>query len=278
MSQIQLYKGNFSPIEQEVIKAAQMKTIAVRGEDRETLKKDLNLALTKIMRKVGIRIHASNTEEGRRQIVQIMDAMDLVMRHYYTFTIADIFNAFDFMLTGRLNSYIKQQDNRAPIDHYQSFDMSYISRVLNAYRSYKSETMKQFHRSNPEKPKQLTSEDKKRIESETWSMIAQQFERYKKTGTFKFLIPSETVRFLSEAGVDIKVGEVSDEDRKRALNRLLCVDFMDPDTKKNIVRRREDSSRVKIGAMDIKYNEGIKAFFEGMIETKKEINDIIKQK
>jgi hypothetical protein len=284
MTQIELHKSNLTPVQQELVRSANKKTIATRAnEDKMQLQHDLRLALNKIMRKVGIRIAAPGSENEKYQTLQIIDGIDILMRHYYNFTISEILSAFDFMLAGRLNKYIRQRDNRAPVDHYQSFDITYITRVLNAFKEYKSDAIKLI---NPEylpaskqlKESTITTMSPESLERLTWELIEHEFEKYKRDGRFRFYIPSETLKFLKSKGARIEVEPVTDKDIAKSMAALLTIGYMEPHTKKDIETKKEKSSRVILDSENNKINKAIRDFFDQLIKENKTIKDFKDEK
>ena len=95
--------------------------------------------------------------------------VEYIAEHFYRFSLLDIDNAFNLATAGKLN---------VPSDHYQSFSVIYISKIINAYRDYIGKYILDY-----QKIEQENNEKREPTEDERNQMmieaILEGFDRYK---------------------------------------------------------------------------------------------------
>lgn len=170
-------------------------------------------------------INVISRDIGIKQIEKydITRFYDILKRYYYNLTLHEIKLAFELSLTGELDAYLpKDKDGNPDKNHYQSFNVEYITKILNAYKKRSKETESKAYMALP-KPKQEVSPDKIAFyENETRKMILSKFSEYKETGVLNLNDVNEYVIYqrLNNAGLAVTI-QVTPEDEKAAVNSLI---------------------------------------------------------
>lgn len=111
----------------------------------------------------------------------------ILKRYYPTFTIDDIIMAFELLVTGGLDAYLPKDMNGNPAkNHYQQFNVEYLSRILNAYRRERGRVIQKAQSAVPKPQCNVTSREKEFYRKQTRINIIISFLRYKYTGRFDF--------------------------------------------------------------------------------------------
>ena len=163
--------------------------------------------------------------------------VEYVAHHFYRFSLGEVDNAFNLATAGKLD---------VDPDHYQSFSVIYISKILGAYNDYKGKYILEY------KKKLELSEKKEPTREERFVMmldtILDSFENYKKNPSFN------------------EFGYISYD----FLSKLDII-HLDNETKAEI---REISRKEIVEELRVKkkqYQAGTKEF----IEVQNQINDIL---
>ena len=101
-----------------------------------------------------------------------------LLSYYQDFSIRDIQLAFEFAIVGKIS---------VDIEHYQSFDVKYLSNILNTFRKYRNEKQIRI-RAKEENSKELSEEEKKILEIQYLKYLGKADKTYKTTGVLPISI------------------------------------------------------------------------------------------
>lgn len=102
-----------------------------------------------------------------------------LQRNFYLLTFSDWKLAFELLAVGALDEYLPKRDGVADRGHYQSFDLSYIGKVLEAYTSARRQVM---IKAKQNAPKQEEKRDYSENERAVKERLCSAFNQYKETG------------------------------------------------------------------------------------------------
>jgi len=96
-----------------------------------------------------------------------------LMRYYRDFSVTEVREAFELALTGEFD---------VNIEHYNSFDIRYISRILNAYRSFRRKRNLQESKRTKNKlePKKFTKEELEQSRIQYFKGLVVTYENFRK--------------------------------------------------------------------------------------------------
>ena len=99
--------------------------------------------------------------------------VEYVAEHFYRLSLLEIDNAFNLATAGVLG---------VDADHYQSFSVIYISKIINAYKEYKGRFILEYQ-AELEKEQQREPTEEERLEMMI-NAILESFDKYKEKPTF----------------------------------------------------------------------------------------------
>lgn len=146
-----------------------------------------------------------------------------ILRMYYSmFSLQDIRMAFELAMTGELDDFLPTDKNGKPDkNHYQSFNVEYISKILNAYKKRRGETEHKAYTALPQPKSQISPEKKAYYRWEMKRTVIVSFLAYKYRGK----LPDNVNSFLIYAEIE-RLGlaepiQVTEADKQEAVARLL---------------------------------------------------------
>lgn len=140
-----------SPVEKSVFLATTAKVVDEYADNE--LAVEVAKALKFIAKDVGYR---STTESEMGYLT--VRVCEILKRHYGGLTLRDFRMAFEMSITGELDEYLpKNREGFADRNHYQNFNAEYVCKILNAYKSKRSNILKKAYDVHPE-----TDNDRKR--------------------------------------------------------------------------------------------------------------------
>lgn len=120
-----------------------------------------------------------------------------LLTYYRDFSIDEIKLAFELALVGKIT---------VDIEHYHSFDIKYLSRILNAFRKYRNEQNRILLASTPKKPTIISEQEKKASRIKYFRSLERIYETYQNTGILNIFTHWIAYNQLLEIGL-LKVGE-----------------------------------------------------------------------
>lgn len=166
----------------------------------------------------------------RRDIgLKNIDAYDVtrfceILKTYYSYmTLAEIRLAFELSMTGELNEYLPVDRYGKPDNnHYQSFSVSYVTKVLNAYKARRNDVEAKAYTSLPEPHKTISGKEKAIYASHTNNVCRISYLRYKYRDELVLSEIHELIvyRELERSGLAIE-WSITEADRRQAVNSLI---------------------------------------------------------
>lgn len=204
--------GKFCPVDRDIFLAS-IKTSIAEMSDQELVPKLATVADV-IRRDIGLKS---------------IDAYDVtrfceILKTYYSYmTLAEIRLAFELSMTGELNGYLPVDRNWRPDNnHYQSFSVYYITKVLNAYKARRGEVEDNAYTLLQYKEKPVSGKEKAIYASHTKNVCRISFLRYKYRDELVLSEIHELIvyRELERSGLAIE-WSITEADRRQAVNSLI---------------------------------------------------------
>lgn len=120
-----------------------------------------------------------------------------LLTYYRDFSIEDLQLAFELAIVGKLD---------VEIEHFQSFSIKYLSRILNAFRKYRNEKNIRIREKQTHETKELNEEEREILKIKYLKNLVQTYETYKNTGVLKILIHWIAYNHLIEIEI-LKISE-----------------------------------------------------------------------
>ena len=200
------------PVDRDIFLAS-IKTSVAEMSDQELVSK-LSTVADVIRRDIGLKN---------------IDAYDVtrfceILKTYYSYmTLAEIRLAFELSMTGELNEYLPVDRYGKPDNnHYQSFSVSYVTKVLNAYKARRNDVEAKAYTSLPEPHKTISGKEKAIYASHTNNVCRISFLRYKYRDELVLSEIHELIvyRELERSGLAIE-WSITEADRRQAVNSLI---------------------------------------------------------
>ena len=173
--------SNLTRSETRVFKHIQEPSIAVLSETDEDFELKIAKALLEIMTDLGIK--TSPDEYSQNRIVYILQT------YYREMSIGELKLAFELAFMDILS---------VDIEHYNSFDIKYLTRILNAYRAYRSEKRKAIDEKLEQDKPEPTPEELAQRHRNFLNRIVEAYEKYKNDDVFEVRITWLVYDFLLE--------------------------------------------------------------------------------
>lgn len=200
-----------TPIERRMFEAS-IKTPVADFSDEELTHK-VGLIAKYIARDAGIK------SVDDYEIARFMTVLKL---YYSLFSLQEIRMAFEFAMTGELDEFLpRDKDGNPDKNHYQTFNIEYITKILNAYKKRRRETEHKAYIALPQPKSQISPETRAYYRREMKRTIIVSFLSYKYRGK----LPDNVNSFLIYAEIE-RLGlaepiQVTEADKKEAVARLL---------------------------------------------------------
>lgn len=201
------------PVEKAVFLSSTAKTIA--EYEAGELSRELAKALRFILKDIGYR----STDDGELSYI-IVRLCEILKRYYDGFTIKDFRMAFEMSITRELDEYLpKNRDGFADRNHYQNFNAEYVCKILNAYKSKRSNILKKAYDVHPD-----TDNDRKRqYTNDIRQRCIDAFAYYKVNGELPAQSPIADMlqyELLESIGLADPIN-VTDDDKQAVLQRQI---------------------------------------------------------
>lgn len=130
--------------------------------------------------------------------------------------------SFELLLAGELDDYLpKGSDGKADRNHYQQFSLEYLTKVLNAFKRKRTETLHKAIKALPEPEPVASDAEKTFYRNQLYRQMINHFNTYKKTGVFSEDIDAWLYYDVLDK-FELAVGtRVTDDERKAALHKLM---------------------------------------------------------
>lgn len=207
----------------------------------------------------------------------------MLKRHYKDLTVSDVKLAFELLEVGELDTYLpKNRSGEADREHYQLFNVKFYTKVLAAYRKYKSRVWGKAQKAYGQKEvlllQQIPEEDRKKNHAVTIEQIHKAFYNYKDNGTPVNFILSIFIKEFISAGL-LELPAPTKEQIKKAYTKTIMEGNISREQRKIIVADYNIGKlphEVKTGAQAIANNQIIMDYFDALIKTETDIKTVIK--
>lgn len=207
----------------------------------------------------------------------------MLKRHYKDLTVSDVKLAFELLEVGELDQYLpKNRSGEADREHYQLFNVKFYTKVLAAYRKYKSRVWGKAQKAYGQKEvlllQQIPEEDRKKNHAVTIEQIHKAFYNYKDNGTPVNFILSIFIKEFISAGL-LELPAPTKEQIKKAYTKTIMEGNISREQRKIIVADYNIGNlphEVKTGAQAIANNQIIMDYFDALIKSETDINTVIK--
>ena len=148
--------------------------------------------------------------------------VDILRKYYYSLSLSEVKIAFELGMTGQLDEYLPKDKNGHPDrNHYQSFSIEYVTKILNAYKSKFSDVQAKAYTSLPAPKREVTDLEKQFYMSKFVDAMRDSFVYYKYKGIMKPQMNDMLVySYLERMGIAEPI-QVMQSDMKSAVNRLI---------------------------------------------------------
>lgn len=245
------------PLEKSVFLATIAKTIDEYTDSELAI--EVAKCLKYIAKDVGYR--AATESELSYLAVRVTE---ILKRHYGGLTLRDFRMAFEMGITGALDEYLpKNRDGFADRGHYQQFNAEYVCKILNAYKSKRSNILKKAY---DVKPTTIFDKDKQReCMNDVRQKLIDAYAYYRVRGELPKQSPIADMlqyELLENAGLAIGI-EVTDAERQAVLRakineltgKLMLVEL------RHLKEQGTNAECVEIGAYELaRRNALIKSF------------------
>lgn len=199
--------------------------------------------------------------------------VEYVAEHFYRLSLMEIDNAFNLATSGKLN---------IDANHYQSFNVIYISSILNAYKDYIGKYILQYRKELEESLKvEPTEQERTQLMIES---VLEGFDRFKeerKDNPFGWV----SYDFLSRLGVINISNEIKEEIKQQSIEMSLeelkykKIDTKNKSQRKQISNLIEEITNDISGKQDIVVrnckNLGLTYYYNYILENNLSLSDEI---
>lgn len=148
--------------------------------------------------------------------------VDILRKYYYSLSLSEVKIAFELGMTGQLDEYLPKDKNGHPDrNHYQSFSIEYVTKILNAYKSKFIDVQAKAYTSLPAPKIEIPDRIKQFYMSKFVDAVRESFIYYKYKGIMNQQMNDMLVySYLERIGVAEPI-QVMQADMKSAVNRLI---------------------------------------------------------
>ena len=135
-----------------------------------------------IQRRIGTTIAIIVADLGLKTIPDQLAQKRMIhylLNYYQDLSFEEIIKAFELALVGKF---------AVNIEHYDSFDIKYLTKILNAYREYKRLNTPKLPTARNEAPKPPTEAEKRQIRISFFQNLEKSYKTFVKTGKLDIII------------------------------------------------------------------------------------------
>lgn len=201
-------------------------------EDSE-LKQKIKQTLKFIVRDLGLKNWV-----GDDAIYEALRFMEVLKDYYSELSYKEVELSFELLSVGKLDEFLpKGSGNKVEKGHYQSFSVEFICRVLNAFKECRNRVWSKANKLLPEA--EIITTEEQRMETEVYFRddLIRKFTKYKESGVIPvFTSVSIYYNKLKEKGFVNEEIEINQEDRNACFVEIMCSNFKNEFTKRNITK------------------------------------------
>ena len=199
-----------SPVEKSVFLATTAKVVD------EYVDNELAVEVAKALKFIAKDVGYRSTTESEMGYLTVR-VCEILKRHYGGLTLRDFRMAFEMSITGELDEFLpKNRDGFADRNHYQNFNAEYVCKILNAYKSKRSNILKKAYDINPDP---INDEKKRTYMNDIRQKCIDAFAYYKVHGALPAQSPIADMlqyEMLESIGLAVPVN-VTDDDKQAVL-------------------------------------------------------------
>ena len=148
--------------------------------------------------------------------------VDILLKYYDTLSLSEIKTAFELNIIGQLDEYLpKDRYGNPDRNHYQSFSIEYITKILNAYKRKFSDVQAKVYTLLPEPRKEVTEREKQFYINQFRESLRKTYITYKYKGIIDGRINDLLVYNALERMGYAEPIQVTPMDMKCAVYRLI---------------------------------------------------------
>lgn len=162
---------------------------------------------------------------GLKEIPTTQDVtriFEYLLKFYSDLSCSEIKTAFELVMVGELDEHLpKGRDGKADRNHYQQFSLEYMTKILNAYKRRKGETIYKAIKSVPDERPEPSDSEKMFYKNSLYTDIIKHFSDYKASGKFVENVDAWLYYDVLD-NLGLAVGtHVSDDEKNAAVQSLL---------------------------------------------------------
>lgn len=198
-----------SPVEKSVFLATTAKVVD------EYVDNELAVEVAKALKFIAKDVGYRSTTESEMGYLTVR-VCEILKRHYGGLTLRDFRMAFEMSITGELDEFLpKNRDGFADRNHYQNFNAEYVCKILNAYKSKRSNILKKAYDVHPD----IDNDRKRQYTNDIRQRCIDAFAYYKVHGALPAQSPIADMlqyEMLESIGLAVPVN-VTDDDKQAVL-------------------------------------------------------------
>lgn len=177
-----------------------------------------------LVSKVGTLAKYITRDAGIRKIDEydVTRFLNILVTYYSTLSLSEVRIAFELAMIGELDEYLpRDRDGRPDKNHYQSFSVDYITKVLSAYNKKSKDTQYKAYCAIPERDNVITPQQAEFYQNECKKMVINYYLEYKYRGKMPDNINAYLAyETISRAGLADPI-IITQSDKNRALSMSL---------------------------------------------------------
>ncbi len=239
----------------------------LKTTEKETIQQGIGKAIALVIADLGLKTIPDQSSQKRM--------IHYFLNYYHDFSFEEIIKAFELAMVGKID---------ISIEHYDSFDIKYLTSILNAYRQYRKRKQQQQKAKPKAIAQQSTETEQRNSRIRFFRQIEKTYESYLKTGQLKIYIFWVVYNQL----VDYEILQVSEEEWNIHLEQAEKIHLQ------RLQNPKDQSQRVQFNSIienfeKVKYNYpfelsrirniakevAIKSFFKDLKQNKSNFNEIL---
>ncbi len=247
-----------SPVEKSVFLATTAKVVDEYADNE--LAAEVAKALKFIAKDVGYRA-TSESDMGYLTV----RVCEILKRHYGGLTLRDFRMAFEMSITGELDEYLpKNRDGFADRNHYQNFNAKYVCKILNAYKSKRSNILKKAYDVHPD----TDNNRKRQYTNDIRQRCIDAFAYYKVHGALPAQSPIADMlqyEMLVSVGLAVPIN-VTDDDKQAVLQSQIrkLTQVLQLVELRHLKDKGTDAECVQVGAFELARRNALIASYARM--------------
>lgn len=218
----------------------------------------------------------NNAEQQKHSLIRFGD---ILTKYYSNLTFSDVKLAFEFLMIGELDEFLpKDRKGNVEKNHFQEFSVEYFTRILNAYKLKRSQVWSKAETLLPRVERTISTQEIKNNRNLLINEIFDAFDNYSVNAIEPDFDLDIHINILIENGL-IEIKKPNDESFKTAYRKMILSDFVTRIEKKELMEKFDKNIKtesLKYNAQGIQNNKTIKAYFDSLIKSGKNLKEVLK--